>query len=92
MGKETDTEKKVSAGTLRQRKYRAEHLKKGNDARLQVILAPDAKLALDRMAKYYNASGKEILERVLLHAEADLLSDLSDEQAERYRAAVTPEK
>lgn len=92
MGTEKDTEKKVSAGALRQRKYRAEHLKKGNDARLQVILAPDAKLALARMAKYNNASEKEILEGVLLRAEADLLLDLSDEQAERYRSAVTPDK
>ena len=92
MGKEDDPEKKIPAGTLRQRKYRAAHLKEGNDQRLQVILAPDAKLALDRMAKYHTATAKEILERVLLHAESDLLLDLSDEQAARYRSAVTPEK
>lgn len=92
MGKEAATEKKVLAATLRQRKYRATHLKEGQDHRLQVILAPDAKLALDRLAKYHNATGKEILERVLLHAEADLLIDLSDEQAERYRGAVSPSK
>lgn len=92
MAKEEDTEKKVSAATLRQRKYRAAHLKDGKDQRLQVILAPDAKLALDRLAKYQNATAKEILEQVLLQAEADLLVDLSDEQAERYRAAVAPAK
>jgi len=59
---------------------------------LQVILAPEAKLALDRLAKHQNATAKEILEQVLLQAESDLLLDLSDEQAARYRSAVTPEK
>lgn len=92
MAQEKGTETEIPAGTLRQRKYRTAHLKEGNDQRLQVILAPDAKLALDRLAKYHNATGKEILERVLLQAEAELLIDLSDEQAERYRAAVTPAK
>lgn len=85
---ELAVEKKVLPGTLRQREYRRKHLKDGNDQRVQVILSPEAKLALDRMAKHHATTRKEILERVLLDAENALLETLDDEQAALYRDAV----
>lgn len=85
-------EKEVLPGTLRQREYRKKHLKEGNDQRLQVILSPEAKLAMDRMAKYYTTTRKDILERVLLDAQDALLKKLNEEKAELYRDAVKAAK
>ena len=78
-------EKELLKARLRQRKYRKEHLKDGDDSRLQVILSPKAKSAMDLMAKHHDTTRKEILERVLLAAEKELLENLTDQQAERYR-------
>ena len=85
--KKKKKEKEVLPGTLRQREYRKKHLKEGKDQRLQVILSPDAKLAMDRMATYYITTRKEILERLLLAAEDALLQSLADGQAALYRDA-----
>ena len=85
-------EKKVLPGTLRQREYRKKHLKEGNDQRVQVILSPEAKLAMDRMAKHHATTCKEILEWVLLDAENVLLRKLDDDQAALYLDAVKTPK
>lgn len=89
---ELAVEKKVLPGTLRQREYRRKHLKDGNDQRVQVILSPEAKLAMDRMAEHHDTTRKEILERVLLEAENALLKSLDGEQAALYRDAVKAAK
>ncbi len=71
----------------RQAEYRKRHIKDGSDQRLNVILELQAKLALDRMAKHYGSSNKELLERVLLEAQSKLIAIMDGEQKTRYLAA-----
>jgi hypothetical protein len=68
----------------RQAEYRKRHMKEGSDQRLNVILALDAKLALERMAKHNGVTNKNLLERVLLEAQSRLLEDMDGEQQTRY--------
>lgn len=78
-----ETQKKANA--KRQAEYRKLHIKEGTDQRLNVILDLQAKLALERMAKLQRVSNKELLERVLLAAQSQLLADMDGEQQARYR-------
>ena len=78
-----ETQKKANA--KRQAQYRKLHIKEGTDQRLNVILGLDSKLALERMAKLHRVSNKELLERVLLEAQSQLLADMDGEQKARYR-------
>ena len=68
----------------RQAEYRKRHIKEGSDKRLNVILGLDAKLALERMAKLHGVSNKELLERVLLETQCQLIADMDGEQQTRY--------
>ena len=74
-----ETQKKANA--KRQAEYRKLHIKEGTDQRLNVILDLQAKLALERMAKLQRVSNKELLERVLLAAQSQLLADMDGEPA-----------
>ena len=69
----------------RQAEYRKRHIKDGSDQRLNVILELQAKLALERMAKLHEVSNKEMLERVLLAAQSQLLARMDMQQQARYR-------
>lgn len=73
----------------RQAEYRKRHIKEGSDQRLNVILGLDAKLALERMAKHYGVTNKNVLERLLLDAQSRLIEDMEDEQQTRYYGAKT---
>jgi hypothetical protein len=77
-----ESQKKGSA--KRQAEYRKRHIKEGSDQRLNVILDLQAKLALERMAKLQGVSNKELLERVLLETQSQLLTNMNDEQQNRY--------
>ena len=68
----------------RQAEYRKRHIKEGSDKRLNVILGLDAKLALERMAKLHGVSNKELLERVLLETQSQLIAEMDGEQQARY--------
>ena len=72
------------ANAKRQAEYRKRHLKEGSDQRLNVILDLAAKLALERMAKLHGVSNKELLERVLLETQSQLIADMDGEQQARY--------
>lgn len=72
------------ANAKRQAEYRKRHLKEGSDQRLNVILGSAAKLALERMAKLHGVSNKELLERVLLETQSQLIADMDGEQQARY--------
>ena len=74
------------ANAKRQAEYRKRHLKEGSDQRLNVILGLAAKLALERMAKLHGVSNKELLERVLLETQSQLIADMDGEQQARYYA------
>jgi hypothetical protein len=78
------------ANAKRQAEYRKRHIKEGSDQRLNVILDLQAKLALERMAKLHDVSNKELLERVLLEAQSQLLANLNDEQQNRYYGKSEP--
>lgn len=78
------------ANAKRQAEYRKRHIKEGSDQRLNVILDLQAKLALERMAKLHGVSNKELLERVLLEAQSQLLANLNDEQQNRYYGKSEP--
>lgn len=73
------------ANSKRQAEYRKRHIKEGSDQRLNVILDLQAKLALERMAKLQGVSNKELLERVLLAAQSQLLAAMDMAQQARYR-------
>lgn len=77
-----ESQKKDNA--KRQAEYRKRHLKDGSGQRLNVILDLQAKLALERMAKYYGVSNKELLERVLLDTQRQLITNMDGEQQTRY--------
>lgn len=77
-----ESQKKDNA--KRQAEYRKRHIKEGSDQRLNVILGLDAKLALERMAKLHGVSNKELLERVLLETQSQLIADMDGEQQARY--------
>jgi hypothetical protein len=81
-----ESQKKDNA--KRQAEYRKRHIKEGSDQRLNVILDLKAKQALDRMAKLHRVSNKELLERVLLAAQNQLLADMDGEQQARYWGAA----
>lgn len=72
------------ANAKRQAEYRKRHLKEGSDQRLNVILDLAAKLALERMAKLHGVSNKELLERVLLETQSQLIAEMDCEQQARY--------
>ena len=72
------------ANAKRQAEYRKRHLKEGSDQRLNVILGLDAKLALERMAKLHGVSNKELLERVLLETQSQLIAEMDGEQQACY--------
>lgn len=74
----------------RQAEYRKRHLKEGSAQRLNVILELDAKLALERMAKHHGVTNKELLGRVLLDAQSQLLANMNDEQQHRYCHNLEP--
>ena len=78
------------ANAKRQAEYRKRHLKEGSDQRLNVILDLAAKLALERMAKLHGVSNKELLERVLLETQSQLLANMNDEQQKRYHCNLEP--
>lgn len=78
------------ANAKRQAEYRKRHIKEGSDQRLNVILDLQAKLALERMAKLQGVSNKELLERVLLEAQSQLLANLNTEQQNRYYGKSEP--
>lgn len=78
-------ESQKKANAKRQAEYRKRHIKEGSDQRLNVILDLQAKLALERMARLHGVSNKELLERVLLAAQGQLLADMDEEQQTRYR-------
>lgn len=73
----------------RQAEYRKRHIKEGSDQRLNVILGLDTKRALERMAKHYGVTNKNVLERLLLEAQSRLIEDMEDEQQTRYYGAKT---
>jgi hypothetical protein len=66
------------ANAKRQAEYRKLHIKDGTDQRLNVILELQAKLALERMAKLRGISNKEMLERVLLADQTQLLAETNE--------------
>ena len=72
------------ANANRQAEYRKRHLKEGSDQRLNVILGSAAKLALERMAKLHGVSNKELLERVLLETQSQLIAEMDGEQQASY--------
>ena len=78
------------ANAKRQAEYRKRHIKEGSDQRLNVILGLDAKLALERMAQLHGVSNKELLERVLLETQSQLLANMNDEQQNRYYGNLEP--
>ena len=77
-----DTKKKDNA--KRQAEYRKRRLKEGSDQRLNVILDMHAKLALDRMAKHYGVTNKNVLERLLLEAQSQLIRQMDRQQQTNY--------
>ena len=83
----TDLKKKDNA--KRQAEYRQRRLKEGSDQRLNVILDLHAKLALERMARHYGVSNKELLERVLLATQSQLIADMDGELQARYYSAAS---
>ena len=80
-----ESQKKDNA--KRQAEYRKRHIKEGSDQRLNVILDLQAKLALDRMARLHGVSNKELLERVLLERQSQLIAGMNGEQKARYLAS-----
>jgi hypothetical protein len=72
------------ANAKRQAEYRKRHIKEGSDQRLNVILDLQAKLALERMAKLQGVSNKELLERVLLETQSQLIAEMDSEQQTHY--------
>ena len=80
-------ERQKKDNAKRQAEYRKRHIKEGSDQRLNVILGLDTKLALDRMATHFEVSNKELLERVLLERQSQLLANMDDEQKTRYLAS-----
>lgn len=85
-----ETQKKANA--KRQAEYRKLHIKEGTDQRLNVILDVKAKQALERMAKQAGVSNKELLERVLLAAQSELLADMDAQQQARYRGEAAADQ
>lgn len=83
-----ESQKKTNA--KRQAEYRKRHIKEGSDQRLNVILDVKAKQALERMAQQAGVSNKELLERVLLAAQDQLLAQMNDEQQTRYYNSNLP--
>jgi DNA-directed RNA polymerase specialized sigma subunit len=77
-------ESQKKANAKRQAEYRKRHIKEGSDQRLNVILGLDAKLALERMAKLQGVSNKELLERVLLETQSQLIAEMDSEQQAHY--------
>jgi hypothetical protein len=83
-------ESQKKANAKRQAEYRKRHIKEGSDQRLNVILDVKAKQALERMAQQAGVSNKELLERVLLAAQDQLLAQMDDEQQTRYYNSNLP--
>lgn len=83
-------ESQKKANAKRQAEYRKRHIKEGSDQRLNVILDVKAKQALERMAQQAGVSNKELLERVLLAAQDELLAQMNDEQQTRYYNSNLP--
>lgn len=83
-------ESQKKANAKRQAEYRKRHIKEGSDQRLNVILDVKAKQALERMAQQAGVSNKELLERVLLTAQDQLLAQMDDEQQTRYYNSNLP--
>ena len=77
-----DIKKKDNA--KRQAEYRQRRLKEGSDQRLNVILDLHAKLALERMAKHYCVTNKNVLERLLLAAQSQLIEQMDAQQQSNY--------
>lgn len=77
-------ESQKKANAKRQAEYRKRHIKEGSDQRLNVILDVKAKQALERMAQQAGVSNKELLERVLLAAQSQLIKDMNGEQQTAY--------
>lgn len=82
-------ESQKKANAKRQAEYRKRHIKEGSDQRLNVILDVKAKQALERMAQQAGVSNKELLERVLLAAQDQLLAQMDDEQTASYLTSST---
>ena len=80
-------ERQKKDNAKRQAEYRKRHIKEGSDQRLNVILGLDTKLALDRMARHFGVSNKELLERVLLERQSQLVANMDGEQKTRYLAS-----
>lgn len=72
------------ANAKRQAEYRKRHIKEGSDQRLNVILDLQAKLALERMAKHYGVTNKNVLERLLLEAQSQLIAQMDGQQQSNY--------
>lgn len=69
----------------RQRDYRARQKIEGEGAhRLNTWLASGAHLALKRLAAFHNTNQREMLERLILAADAQAQDGLSDEAFEAY--------
>lgn len=83
-------ESQKKANAKRQAEYRKRHIKEGSDQRLNVILDVKAKQALERMAQQACVSNKELLERVLLATQDQLLAQMDDEQQTRYYNSNLP--
>jgi len=66
----------------RQAAYRSRHLKdeKGNGERLNVVIDLHAKRALERLAKCYGVTQKNILERLLVGAEGAVIDQVAKTQ------------
>ena len=79
-----DEETRKKENAKRQDEYRKRNIKEGTDQRLNVILDQETKLALERMAKHYGVTNKELLNRVLLAAQKKLVASLDDTQKVEY--------
>jgi hypothetical protein len=72
-------------GAERQRKYRESRKTSDNGYRqINVWLSTEAALALKRLAKRDGVTQREMLERVLIDAQGEIMRKLSDAELDEY--------
>ena len=74
----------------RQRKYRENLRKNGENTRINAIVTPTTIAALERMCLHYGVTQKLLIEQIVAGAEIGLMEKFTPEQQREYESA--PEK
>lgn len=72
----------------RQAEYRARRINAGEkgdgEARLNTWVSSKTDFALERLAKHYGVTKREMIERLILHADDQTGKTMTDEEFDRY--------